>query len=382
MPIAAKKEAFLMQENRAKPIILVVDDAPENIDVLIGILKGDYRTRAALDGERALKIATDNSPPDLILLDIMMPGMDGYEVCRRLKRRADTCRIPVIFVTTKDDVTDEFKGFETGCVDYITKPVSPPLVKARVKTHLALYDQNRVLEEKVRQRTRELVHTQDVTILGLAVLAEYRDNETGGHIMRTQHYVRILAEHLSMQSGFKEFLGDDMVELLFKSTPLHDIGKVGVPDGILLKNGSLTQEEFEVIKQHPIYGGDALSKAEQASGQSTSTTFLQVGKEVAYSHHEKWDGSGYPYGLKGDNIPLSGRLMALADVYDALISKRVYKPPFSHEKAVKIITEGDGRIMPGHFDPDILSVFNDHHDEFRKIALKYADYDEEKKLLS
>ena len=371
-----------MCENRAKPVILVVDDTPENIDVLTGILKDEYRIKVALNGDRALKIATDNSPPNLILLDIMMPGMDGYEVCRRLKSRADTCKIPVIFVTTKDDVIDEFKGFEAGCVDYITKPVSPPLVKARVKTHLALYDQNRVLEEKVRQRTHELVHTQDVTILGLAVLAEYRDNETGGHIMRTQHYVRILAEHLSMQPGFKEFLGDDMIELLFKSTPLHDIGKVGVPDGILLKNGPLTEEEFEVIKQHPIYGGDALSKAEQASGKSTSTTFLQVGKEVAYTHHEKWDGSGYPYGLKGNLIPLSGRLMALADIYDALISKRVYKPPFSHEKAVKIITAGDGRVMPDHFDPDILRVFGNHHDEFRKIALEYADYDEERQLLS
>nr|WP_320190685.1 two-component system response regulator [uncultured Desulfobacter sp.] len=371
-----------MNEYRTRPIILVVDDTPENIDVLTGILKDEYRIKVALNGERALKVASDNNPPDLILLDIMMPGMDGYEVCRRLKGRADTCKIPVIFVTTKDDVTDEFKGFEAGCVDYITKPVSPPLVKARVKTHLALYDQNRTLEEKVRQRTRELVHTQDVTILGLAVLAEYRDNETGGHIMRTQHYVRILAEHLSVQPGFKEFLSDHMIELLFKSTPLHDIGKVGVPDDILLKNGPLTDKEFEVIKQHPIYGGDALSKAEQASGKSNSTTFLQVGKEVAYTHHEKWDGSGYPYGLKGNLIPLSGRLMALADIYDALISKRVYKPPFSHKKAVKIITEGDGRVIPGHFDPDILRVFSNHHDEFRKIALEYADYDEERQLLS
>jgi len=380
MPMAVKKEMPLMPQNKEKPIILVVDDAPENIDVLIGILNDDYRIKAALNGERALKIAADNSPPDLILLDIMMPGMNGYDVCRLLKSRADTCNIPVIFVTTKDDVTDEFKGFEAGCVDYITKPVSPPLVKARVKTHLALYDQNRVLEEKVRQRTRELVHTQDVTIFGLAGLAEYRDNETGGHIMRTQHYVRIVAEQLAVLPRFKESLSDDMIELLFKSAPLHDIGKVGVPDGILLKNGPLTQEEFEVIKQHPVYGGDALSKAEQASGKSTSTTFLQVGKEVAYTHHEKWDGSGYPYGLKGNNIPLSGRLMALADIYDALISKRVYKPPFSHEKSVKIITEGDGRVMPGHFDPDILRVFNKHHDEFRKIALEYADYDEKKGL--
>ena len=193
-----------MPENQSKPIILVVDDTPENIDVLSGILKEDYKIKAALNGKRALKIASGAQPPDLILLDIMMPKMDGYEVCRTLKERQGTRNIPVIFVTAKDDVVDEYRGFEVGCVDYITKPVSPPLVKARVKTQLALYDQNRVLEHRVKERTRELVHTQDVTILGLAVLAEYRDNETGGHIMRTQHYVRILAEHLGKDPKFSK----------------------------------------------------------------------------------------------------------------------------------------------------------------------------------
>ena len=283
-----------------------MDDTPENIDVLSGILKDDYKIKAALDGERALKIATGQQPPDLILLDIMMPKMDGYEVCRRLKSRADTRKIPVIFVTAKGEVVDEHKGFEVGCVDYITKPVSPPRVKARVKTQLALYD----------------------------------------------------------------------------SVPLHDIGKVGVPDSILLKPGGLSDEEFAIMKKHPIYGGDALSRAEQAFGNMASTTFLRIGKEIAYTHHEKWDGSGYPYGLTGEEIPFPGRLMALADVYDALISKRVYKPPFSHAKAVKIITVGDGRVMPGHFDPDILEVFTHHHDEFRRIALPYADHEEERELLS
>ncbi|MGD9826197.1 response regulator [Desulfobacter sp.] len=370
-----------MHKSKSKAIILVVDDTPENIDVLNGILENEYEIKTALSGEKALKIAVASDPPDLILLDIMMPDMNGYEVCRHLKMRADTRKIPVIFVTAKGDIVDEFKGFEVGCVDYITKPVSPSLVKARVKSQLALYDQNRDLEEKVWERTRELVHTQDVTILGMAVLAEYRDNETGGHIMRTQHYVRLLAEHLAMLPKFRGMLDEEMINLLFKSAPLHDIGKVGVPDSILLKQRALTEQEFEIIKQHPIYGGDALSRAEQALGKDASTTFLQVGKDVAYTHHERWDGTGYPYGLKGEKIPLAGRLMALADVYDALISKRVYKPPFSHAKAVRIITEGDGRVMPGHFDPDVLKVFKDHHDEFRMIALQYADHEEEREML-
>ena len=288
----------------------------------------------------------------------------------------------MIFVTTKDEVDDEYKGFKVGCVDYITKPVSPPIVKARVRAHIALFDQNRVLEEKVRERTRELTHTQDLTIVSLAVLAEYKDNETGGHIRRTQHYVRLLAEHLSMLPKFRDILDEEMIELLYKSAPLHDIGKVGVPDSILLKPGRLTEEEFEIMKQHPVFGGDALSRAEQASGDSAATTFLRIGRQIAYMHHEKWDGTGYPYGLKAEKIPLPGRLMAIADVYDALISKRVYKPAFSHDRAVQIITLGDGRVMPGHFDPDALKIFAEHHDEFRKIALRFADHEEERALLS
>ncbi|WP_321495169.1 two-component system response regulator [uncultured Desulfobacter sp.] len=371
-----------MHEDISRPTLLIVDDISENIDVLIGLLENDYKIKAALNGKRALKITAGKNKPDLILLDIMMPDMDGYEVCRRLKECPDTKNIPVIFVTAKGDVIDESKGFDAGCVDYITKPLSPTLVKARVKTHLALYNQSRILEEKVRERTRELVHTQDVTILGLAVLTEYRDNETGGHIIRTQNYVRILAELLAKHPRFRKFLDEEMVDLLFKSSPLHDIGKVGVPDSILFKTGSLTDEEFKIMKRHPIYGGDALSKSEQAFGSMDSTTFLRVGKEIAYTHHEKWDGTGYPYGLKGEDIPLSGRLMALADVYDALISKRVYKPPFSHAKAMEIITVGDGRVMPDHFDPDILEIFREYHDEFRQIALQYADHEEERKLLS
>ncbi|MFC1650884.1 response regulator, partial [Candidatus Latescibacterota bacterium] len=206
--------------------ILIVDDTPENIDVLVGILSDEYKIKVALNGEKALQIVV-TSPPDLILLDIMMPGMDGYEVCRRLKKSAFTRKIPIIFVTAKGETKDETQGFDLGAVDYITKPVSPPIVKARIKTHLTLYDQNRILEERVIERTKELALTQDVTIHGLASLAETRDNETGGHITRTQKYVRTLAEQLMPHPKFRDYLDDETVDLLFKSAPLHDIGKVG-----------------------------------------------------------------------------------------------------------------------------------------------------------
>ncbi len=371
-----------MKSETDRQSILIVDDTPENIDVLNGILNQDYRIKAALNGERALKIALSETPPDLILLDIMMPGMDGYEVCNRLKASAATRRIPVIFVSAKGDVADETRGFETGAVDYITKPVSPPIVRARVKTHLELYDQKRVLERQVRRRTREITHTQDVTILGLAVLAEYRDNETGGHIRRTQHYLRILAEHLRSHPKFRDFLDDDTIDLLFKSTPLHDIGKVGVPDAILLKPGNLTDEEFEIMKKHTIYGRDAIIKAEEALESRYEPSFLKMAREMAHTHHERWDGSGYPEGLVGEEIPIAGRLMALADIYDALISKRIYKAPFSHGEAVRIITKGDGRVEPTHFDPDVLEAFRCTSEAFREVALAYADHDDERRGLA
>ena len=361
--------------------VLIVDDTPENIDVLGEILRPHYKRSVALDGERALKIAQADSPPDLVLLDIMMPGMDGYEVCRRLKDDERTRDIPVIFVTAKGQVQDETMGFELGGVDYITKPVSPPLVLARVKAHIELavakrqlLSQNQILEEKVEARTREIQRTQDVTIQALASLAETRDNETGSHIHRTQHYVLALAEELVTHVRFSSALDDATVSLLFKSAPLHDIGKVGVPDSILLKPGKLTDEEFEIMKQHARYGRDALLRAESDLGDETSSSFLQLARDIAYGHHEKWDGSGYPEGLAGDAIPISARLMAVADVYDALISRRCYKPPFSHEKAVSIISEGRG----SHFDPAIADAFVGIHERFQQIAIQYADSDEER----
>ncbi|MFC1606464.1 two-component system response regulator [Candidatus Latescibacterota bacterium] len=368
-----------MVEGNNKQTILVVDDTPENIDVLRGILKEEYKIKVALNGAKALEIVV-TSPPDLILLDIMMPDMDGYEVCRRLKDSAFTRKIPVIFVTAKGEIEDETLGFELGAVDYITKPVSPPIVKARVKTQLAIYDQNKVLEEKVLVRTRELAVTQDVTILGLASLAETRDNETGGHIMRTQRYIRTLAEQLMTHESFKSYLDEETVDLLYKSAPLHDIGKVGVPDKILLKPGKLDDDEFDIMKKHTTYGRDSILRAEEAfaiEGGNSNSTFLSIAREIAYIHHEKWDGTGYPEGIAGDKISIPGRLMAIADVYDALICKRVYKPPFTHRKAKEIIIEGRGK----HFCPDVVNAFAETEEIFRQIALEFADHDEERAAL-
>ncbi len=365
--------------------ILIVDDQPANLEVLGEVLKPYYKRSVALDGEKALQIADSDRPPALILLDINMPGMDGYEVCRRLKKKDRTKNIPVIFVTALSEVGDETYGFEMGAVDYITKPVSPPVVLARVRTHLALKKardslakQNEMLEEKVAERTLEVQLTRDVTIQSLASLAETRDNETGGHIWRTQNYVRVLAENLMTHPHFSNYLDESTILLLYKSAPLHDIGKVGVPDAILLKPGKLTDEEMEQMKKHTIYGREAIAHSEKLYKQAGGTSsFLSIAKEIACYHHEKWDGQGYPYGMRGQEIPISGRLMALADVYDALISRRVYKPPFSHSKAVGIILEGKG----SHFDPDMVDAFEELQEDFRRIALEFADFDEERELL-
>jgi len=360
-----------------KAIILVVDDTPDNLTLMSGLLKDNYLVKVANSGARALKIAQSETQPDLILLDIMMPEMDGYEVCRRLKADNKTRDIPIIFLTAKTEVIDETLGFELGASDYITKPISPPIVLARVETHLAikrvqdfLKDKNTFLNSEISKRTAEIMAIQDVTINAMASLAETRDNETGNHIRRTQRYVKVLAEKLRHNPRFAHFLNDDKtIELLYKSAPLHDIGKVGIPDRILLKPGRFEPEEFEIMKTHTTLGRDAILQAEKDLG--VEMPFLKYAKEIAYSHQEKWDGSGYPEGLSGDDIPISARLMAVADVYDALISRRVYKAPMPHEKAVEIIKEGKG----SHFDPDMADAFLELQDEFKKIAAAYADSD-------
>ncbi|CAG0956373.1 adenylate cyclase [Rhodocyclaceae bacterium] len=356
--------------------LLVVDDAPENLALMNNLLRSDYKVKVANSGEKALRIAAADAPPDLILLDVMMPDMDGYEVCERLMADDRTCHIPVIFLTAKAEVEDEQKGLELGAVDYITKPVSPPILRARVRTHLALKrtseflrDNNAFLEREVERRSRELQSIQDVTVMTITSLAETRDNDTGNHIRRTQFFVHALAEKLKTHERFSRHLTDTVIETLFKSAPLHDIGKVGIPDRILLKPGRFEPEEFAVMKTHCALGRDAIRRAEAHLG--IAVEFLTCAKEIAYSHHEKWDGSGYPEGLAGDAIPVSARLMAIADVYDALTSRRVYKPAMSHEQAVDIVVAGRG----GHFDPDMVDAFSAIHEEFRAIAERYGDAD-------
>ncbi len=362
-----------MSQTKSKQTILAVDDMPANIDVVKGVLSRDYLIQAAVNGKMALKIIEKNKP-DLILLDVMMPEMDGYEVCKRVKTDPLTQDIPVIFLTGKTDVADETKGLSLGAVDYITKPISPPILKERVKTHLMLKEaqdflryQNEILEEKVIERTQQMEELQDVAMVAMGAMAESRDPETGNHIRRTQRYVKLLATHLKNHPRFRSFLTPAIITSLHKSAPLHDIGKVGIPDDILLKPGKLTTGEFEEMKRHTIYGGDAITAAEKT--MTRANDFLTFAKEIAYYHQEKWDGSGYPEGLKRDDIPISARLMAVADVYDALISRRVYKPPFSHEKSVSIIAEGKG----SHFDPDMTDAFLEISDEFYSISQKYVD---------
>lgn len=354
--------------------LLIVDDTETNIDLLVAALGDEYSLNIALDGEAALKRVGEKLP-DMILLDIMMPDMDGYEVCEILKNDPRTNHIPIIFLTALSDDDDESKGLRLGAIDYITKPFNPMLLKARISNHLMLTQYRDHLEVLVRERTLQLEKTQDATIKSMGTLAEYRDPETGGHIQRTQNYVKLLAGRLQQYPKFKPLLSDSTINVYYKSAPLHDIGKVGVPDHILLKPGPLTEDEFEQMKLHAVYGRDAIARSEQEIGDSD--TFLSIAREIAYTHHEKWDGTGYPRQLKAEDIPVSGRIMAIADVYDALISKRVYKPPFPHKKAVQIIKEGRGT----HFDPDMVDAFLEIEEDFRRIALTFADFEEERKSL-
>ncbi|TCK05636.1 response regulator [Marinobacterium mangrovicola] len=365
-----------MQTDDNRYTLLIVDDEPINISVLSDILKDKYRILAARNGEQALTRARGDITPDLILLDIMMPEMDGYEVCRRLKQDPQTAEIPVIFVTAMTQELDESAAFDVGAVDYITKPVRPAIVQARVRAQLELQwhrrrlsDDNRRLDEMVRERTAELYNTQQVTIHAMATLAETRDNETGNHIRRTQYYVKTLAEALREMGDYPE-LTDENIDLLYRSAPLHDIGKVGIPDAILLKPGKLDDAEFTIMKTHAELGGAAIDEAEK-SLCNPDNSFLRYARQIAYCHHEKWDGSGYPQGLKGEDIPLAGRLMALADVYDALISRRAYKEPFTHERARELLLEGKGK----HFDPAVVEAFLKVENSFIDIAKRFSDED-------
>jgi putative two-component system response regulator len=354
--------------------ILIVDDLPDNLAVLGDILLPRYRVLVASTGERALHIAAAWPRPDLILLDVMMPRMDGYQVLARLREEPRTRDIPVIFVTAMNDQEDEERGLELGAVDYISKPLRPRIVMARVHTQLLLKrasdllrDRNVFLEAEVKRRMGENQLIQDISIHALARLAEIRDNETGNHLRRTQGYVHALGKQLQKSPRFAAQLSDRTLDLLAKSAPLHDIGKVGIPDDILRKPGPLTPAEWAVMQTHAKLGSDAIEKAELDA--LTPVAFLTLAKEIAHFHHEKWDGSGYPEGLSGERIPLSARLMAVADVFDALINRRVYKEPMSLPAARKIIEESSG----SHFDPELVDAFMAGFDEISEIAYRYRE---------
>jgi putative two-component system response regulator len=345
--------------NTEKNTLLVVDDTPGNIAVMCGILGADYTIKIANSGQLALKIVA-SQPPDLILLDVMMPDMDGYEVCRQIKENEAIRHIPIIFVTARGEVEDETLGFELGAADYIVKPVSPPIVHARVRAHLALSDQRQYLQQLVAERTRELEHSNrqlEKTHLSmlqqLGRAADYRDNETGKHVMRVGNLSRLLG----MASGFLE----SQAELLMYASMMHDIGKIGVPDHILLKPGKLTEEEFKTIKKHPAIG------AEIIGGHDAEV--LKMAKQVTLGHHEKWNGQGYPHGLSGADIPVVARIVAIVDVFDALISTRPYKHAWPIENALELIEKEAGQ----HFDPELAKLFLGMETEVRRIVLEYSD---------
>jgi len=360
-----------MSETAQRPTVLVVDDTVGNLTVLSEVLRDDYRVKAATNGRKALSIATSASPPDIILLDIMMPGMDGYEVCRQLKMDDRTRRIPVVFVTALGELEDESRGLEMGAVDYITKPISAPVVKARVRTHLRLYDQERHLSDLVDQRTAALRQSRLDIIWRLGRAGEFRDEDTGNHVVRVGLYVGLLAKTLNLPPAQQARLQ--------VASPLHDIGKIGVPDGVLLKPGKLDADEWATMRRHCEIG-QAILREPSAGMRSCLATDLQEALDdgdnplletaalIAGSHHEKWNGQGYPLGLAKQEIPIEGRIVALADVYDALSSNRPYKQAFAEPKVLAILAEGANE----HFDPSVYEVFLQLIDQFREIRHQYA----------
>ncbi|PPC74450.1 two-component system response regulator [Pokkaliibacter plantistimulans] len=337
-----------------KATILVVDDNPENIDVLVGALGEGYQLRVALSGEKALQIAQRQALPDIMLLDVMMPGMDGYELCRRLKQDPLTQRIPVMFITARNSSEDEVKGLEAGAVDFISKPINPRIVKARVAAQLALYDQQKSLSQLVQQRTSELQLAQQKIIQYLGKAAEYKDNETGMHVVRMSHYAYLLAHAIGMD--------EETAQLLKQAAPMHDIGKIGIADHILLKPGKLDATEWAEMQRHVQYGLEIM-------GDDDSHLLLTLAREIIAHHHEKWDGSGYPQGLRGEEISLAGRIVALADVFDALTSVRPYKPAWSDEDAIGFIRDQSGQ----HFEPRLVDAFVTLMPQILEVRSRYGD---------
>ena len=348
--------------------ILIVDDTPENLRILEDLLRSEgYAARSVLDGASALAEAS-NTPPDLILLDIMMPTMDGFEVCRRLKQDAHLRNVPVIFLSALDAVSDKVKAFSVGAVDYVSKPFQFPEVLVRVQNHLRLRrlqleleEHNRRLVELVSEQVREISDSQMATIFALAKLAESRDGETGKHIERVQLYCKLLAATLAELPAYSGRIEESFIENIFLASPLHDIGKVGIRDHILLKQGELTPDEFEEMKTHTTLGAQTL---EAVRKRYPRNEFLRLGIEIARCHHERWDGKGYPAGLAGKGIPLAARIMAVADSYDAARSRRCYKPALSHAECRRTLAERSGTYL----DPDVLQAFEDVQGLFEDVA--------------
>ncbi|KFF33171.1 chemotaxis protein CheY [Pseudomonas aeruginosa VRFPA01] len=356
-----------MLDRSEQELVLVVDDTPDNLLLMRELLEERYRVRTADSGTAGLR-------PDLILLDVSMPGMDGYEVCQRLKADPLTRDIPLMFLTARAEQADEQRGLALGAVDYLSKPVSPPIVLARVRTHLQLKatadflrDKSEYLELEVRRRTRQLQQLQDVTIEALATLGDLRDNPRSRHLPRIERYVRLLAERLATQAAFADALTPEAVGLLSKSALLHDIGKVAVPDRVLLNPGQLDAADTALLQAHTRVGRDALADAERRLGQPSG--FLRFARQIAYSHHERWDGRGFPEGLAGERIPLAARIVAIADRYDELTSRHAYRTPLAHAEAVLLIQAGAG----SEFDPRLVKAFVAVADAFAEVARRYAD---------
>ncbi len=364
------------KEDNKNYTVLVVDDNDDNIFLLESIITSHgYNVISASGGQEALDlIKSKRAELDIIILDVMMPVIDGLEVTRSIKSNSRTRHIPVILLTAKQkDRNDVAKGLDLGADDYLSKPVDSMELLARIRSSLQtkklqdkLTQMNDQLEQLVEERTIEIMLTRNAAIFGFAKLAEYRDPETGSHLERIRNYTKILADELKNFPQFQEEVDDEFVTTIFQSSPLHDIGKVGIPDEILLKPGGLTREEFKIMKSHVTIGGDSLASTGKLFGDDS---FLSMGRDIAYHHHEKWNGKGYPNGLKGEQIPLPARIMALADVFDALVSKRVYKEAMSLENARDIILAGEGE----HFDPDIVKAFRNIEDSFAGIKDQYTD---------
>lgn len=359
-----------------RPKILVVDDTKTNIEVLEGILSPNYDIYVALNGIKALDLV-HKVKPDLVLLDVMMPGMDGYETLRRIKSMPESEDLPVIFLTAKSDSLSEKEGLSLGAVDYIAKPFSPELVVYRVQNQLKFKRHRDILDSQVKDKTKSLRQTLKVMLTSLAALAEYRDNETGMHIRRTQMIVHRLAQVLSKHPKFREIISSpDVVEYYATAAPLHDIGKVGIQDAILRKPGRLTDDEMRQMQVHTTLGHEVLMQAikdlKDDDNMGEGRQMIKIAANIALSHHERWDGTGYPNKLKGEEIPVSARLMAVADVYDALVSPRVYKQAWTHDAAIQELKKESGT----HFDPDVVEALCSFESELPEMYKAFVDHPE------